>query len=143
MDTALAQVVERVREPLLAISEEDASATPSPGKWSKKQILGHLIDSAHNNHQRFVRLQLEREVTMPGYQQDDWVWVNAYHTRTWKQLVLFWVAYNLHLVCLVQRLDDTCLDHVWHHPSADYTLGFLVEDYMTHLQHHLRQIGVA
>lgn len=63
---------------LRAIDEKDASLRPGPGKWSKKEILGHLIDSAANNHQRFVRLQLAQRLELPGYEQEGWVSVQHY-----------------------------------------------------------------
>jgi hypothetical protein len=141
MQTTLAQVVEKSLVPLRAISEAEASVKPAPGKWSKKEILGHLIDSAANNHQRFVRLQLESEVTLPGYEQDGWVRVNGYQNRAWTDIVSLWAAYNTHLAYVIENLDPGTLTHVWHHPEADFTLIYLAEDYVTHLQHHLKQIG--
>ena len=143
MDTSLGRVVAAALPKLRAISEADASVKPAPEKWSKKEILGHLIDSAANNHQRFIRLQAAREVTLPGYEQDDWVRLNAYQQRPWADLISLWTAYNLHLAAVIQAMDDNALNHVWHHPNADYTLRFIAEDYVTHLEHHLRQIGIA
>ena len=143
MHTSLAQAVESALPKLNAISEAEASVKPAPGKWSKKEILGHLIDSASNNHQRFIRLQAAPEVTLPGYEQDDWVLLNAYQKRPWADLISLWAAYNLHLATVIQGMDDSALNHVWHHPKADYTLAFVAEDYVTHQLHHLRQIGVA
>jgi DinB family protein len=72
---------------LIDIPEETASVRPAPGKWSKKEILGHLIDSASNNHQRFVRLQLSERVELPGYAQDDWVRVQRYQDQPWQQII--------------------------------------------------------
>ena len=72
MVTSLSSVVARALPHLSAISEDAAAQKPNPSKWSKKEILGHLIDSAANNHQRFIRLQLAREIGLPGYEQDNW-----------------------------------------------------------------------
>ena len=83
MVSALASVVAHALPLLSAISEDAASKKPAPNKWSKKEILGHLIDSAANNHQRFMRLQLQTEISLPGYDQDDWVRLNHYQQRTW------------------------------------------------------------
>ena len=143
MRTTLGQVVEEALPQLRGISEADASAQPAPGKWSQKQILGHLIDSAANNHQRFVRLQTARELTLPGYDQDAWVLANGYQRRLWAELIELWAAYNLHLATVIENMDPAVAEHVWHHPEADYKLGYLVEDYVTHHLHHLRQIGVV
>lgn len=142
MQTSLAEIVNTSTAALGAISEADAAVRPAPGRWSKKEILGHLIDSAANNHQRFVRLQLAAELTLPGYEQDDWVAANRYQQRPWEELVALWASYNRHLAVVIEGIDPAAGHHVWHHPSADYTLAFLVEDYVTHMVHHLKQIGV-
>ena len=125
---------------LRQIGEEAASRAPALGKWSKKEILGHLIDSAANNHQCCVRLQLETDVVLPGYAQDGWVVVQDYQQRSWPVLVELWVAYNRHLAHIIQRMDSDDLSHVWHSPDGEVTLEFLVKDYLRHTRHHLRQI---
>ena len=142
MVTALASVVERAIPHLSAISEEAASIKPSPGKWSKKEILGHLIDSAANNHQRFMRLQLQPEISLPGYDQDNWVRLNRYQHKPWAEIVALWSAYNRHLVSVIESLDHSTLGHVWHASDGDVTLEFIATDYVRHLKHHLAQIGI-
>ena len=116
---------------------------PALNVWSKKEILGHLIDSAANNHQRFIRLQVDREVTLPGYDQDFWVKANGYQRASWSDVVTLWASYNLHLATVIENIDPACAEHIWHHPDADYTLKFLVDDYVVHMLHHLVQIGAA
>ena len=135
-------MVERAIPHLSAVSEEAASIKPSPGKWSKKEILGHLIDSAANNHQRFVRLQLQPEISLPGYDQDNWVRLNRYQQKPWAEIVALWSAYNRHLVSVIESLDDSALGHVWHASDGDVTLEFIATDYVRHLKHHLAQIGI-
>jgi hypothetical protein len=142
MVTALGSVVEHALPYLSAITDDAASKKPAPGKWSKKEILGHLIDSAANNHQRLVRLQLEPEISLPGYDQDDWVRLNRYQQKPWNEIVTLWSAYNRHLATVIESLDDPALGHVWHSPSSDVTLEFVAADYVRHLTHHLRQIGI-
>jgi hypothetical protein len=142
MVTALASVVERALPHLNAISENAASSKPAPNKWSKKEILGHLIDSAANNHQRFVRLQLQPEINLPGYDQDNWVRLNGYQRKPWTEIVTLWSAYNRHLASVIESLDDSALGHVWHTADGDVTLEFIASDYVRHLQHHLKQIGL-
>jgi len=142
MVSALASVVAHALPLLSAIPEDAASKKPAPNKWSKKEILGHLIDSAANNHQRFMRLQLQAEISPPGYDQDDWVRLNRYQQRTWNEIVTLWSAYNRHLAAVIESLDDSALGHVWHAPDGDVTLEFIASDYVRHLQHHLAQIGI-
>ena len=142
MVSALASVVAHALPLLSAIPEDAASKKPAPNKWSKKEILGHLIDSAANNHQRFMRLQLQTEISLPGYDQDDWVRLNHYQQRTWNEIVTLWSAYNRHLASVIESLDDSALGHVWHSPDGDVTLEFIASDYVRHLKHHLAQIGI-
>jgi hypothetical protein len=142
MVTALASVVAHALPLLSAISEDAASIKPAPTKWSKKEILGHLIDSAANNHQRFVRLQLQPEISLPGYDQDNWVRLSRYQQKPWSEIIALWSAYNRHLVAVIESLDDSTLGHVWHAPDGDVTLEFIATDYVRHIKHHLKQIGI-
>ena len=136
----LAAIVDHTEPKLLTISEQAASEAVTEGKWSPKEIIGHLIDSASNNHQRFVRLQLTAELVMPGYQQDGWVRANAYSARPWAELVAFWAAYNRHLAHVIAHIKPEHLDNVWTTDSGSRDLGFLVRDYLVHLNHHLAQL---
>ena len=142
MVSSLSSVVASVVPRLSAITEEAAARKPSPAKWSKKEILGHLIDSAANNHQRFVRLQLERELSLPGYEQDGWVRVNRYQQMPWAEIIALWSAYNRHLARVIESMEGESLSHVWHSPNGDVTLEFIAFDYVVHLKHHLAQIGI-
>jgi hypothetical protein len=137
---ALEQTLESSRGPLLAIAEEEASRRSGPENWSKKEILGHLIDSASNNHQRFVRLQLEPLLVMPSYRQNEWVRTQSYHERGWRDLVELWTAYNRHLAHVIRHCDPKAAKHVWQSPDKEYTLEHLIEDYLRHLRHHVTQI---
>jgi hypothetical protein len=142
MVSSLSSVVTSALPRLHAISDSAASQKPAPDKWSTKEILGHLIDSAANNHQRFVRLQLQPELTLPGYDQDNWVRLNHYQQTPWSDLVTLWSAYNRHLATVIESLDEAALGHVWHASDGDLTLQFIATDYVRHLTHHLKQIGI-
>ena len=86
MDSTLSSVVSSAVPRLSAITEDAAARKPAPNKWSTKEILGHLVDSAANNHQRFVRLQLEPEIRLPGYEQDGWVRVSRWQHTPWTEI---------------------------------------------------------
>jgi len=125
---------------LLAMTEQESEVPRAEDKWSPKQIIGHLIDSAGNNHQRFVRLQIDPELRMPGYKQAEWVAVQGYQDASWDDLIALWSAYNRHLARVIERIPDgkrgtTCTIGA----DAPVTLGFLAADYVRHLRHHLAQ----
>ncbi len=139
----LEAVVERAAERLRAVDEAEAGRSPAPGKWSTKEIVGHLIDSAANNHQRFVRAQQAEALSFPKYEQEAWVSVQAYAARPWAELVELWRLYNRHLAHVMRQIRPEKLGVPCTIGSnAPVTLGYLVEDYLAHLKHHLRQLGL-
>jgi hypothetical protein len=126
---------------LRALGEREAAEPRKGGKWSAKEILGHLVDSASNNHQRFVRAQLAPPLRMPGYEQASWVSIQRYQERTWSEIIELWSAYNRHLAHVIASIPDE-RRHVSCEigDDASMTLEHLVLDYVAHIQHHLRQI---
>lgn len=126
---------------LYPISDEAAAIPRAPGKWSKKEIIGHLIDSAANNHQRFVRAQQNAELVFPTYAQDAWVRIQDYRGCSWHALLAFWQAYNHHLAGLIRRMPSDVMQTPCRIGDANAVpLAALVEDYVRHLDHHLRQL---
>ena len=112
----------------------------SPEKWSRKQVLGHLIDSASNNHQRFVRTQLEDNL-MITYAQDNWVAVQDYDNAAIDDLINLWINYNKHLAYIIAKIPEEKYAN-WCNIGKEQpvTLEWLVKDYVRHLKHHLNQI---
>ena len=138
---ALESALDRELASLRQITEPESAVKPAPREWSKKEELGHLIDSAANNHVRFVRASIEPEFRGLGYQQDDWVRLHAYQEMAWTDIVDFWRRYNDFLVGLVRRIpDEKLLTPCVVGESAPVTLKFLIEDYVLHMQHHLDHI---
>jgi hypothetical protein len=148
----LRSLVEHATPALLALSE-DASARPrAPGKWSPREVIGHLIDSASNNHQRFVRAQFQEDLVFPGYDQDAWVKAQHYQSTPWRELVALWRGFNLHLVRVMVVTPASTRRQVRHRHNLDdiawrtvpreqpTTLEYFMCDYVGHLQHHLRQV---
>lgn len=138
---SLQQTVDREYNLLKTITDSDAGVKPAPGKWSQKEELGHLIDSAANNHLRFVRASIEHAFRGPGYQQDAWVNLHGYQEMPWADLLQFWRSYNLFLAGLVRRIPGEFLQRECIvGESRPVTLQFLIEDYTLHMQHHLDHI---
>ena len=131
----------KIADRLRGVDDAAASKRPAPGKWSNKEILGHLIDSAANNHQRFIRLQLGPSINLPGYDGDAWVRVQAYQDRPWSEIIDLWRMYNTQLASVIRRVDPAALRNVWHMPDGKAVdLEFIMRDYVDHLRHHLEQI---
>jgi hypothetical protein len=126
---------------LLALPESESSSRPAPDKWSKKEILGHLIDSASNNHQRFVRAQLSSEIRLPEYEQEEWVRRQSYQTESWENLVQLWKSFNLHVLHLGAKIPGERLSSIcFIGTNEPVTLEVLFIDYVRHVKHHLQQI---
>ena len=139
--------------PLLLALDADASARPlATGKWSPREIVGHLIDSAANNHQRFVRAQFTDDLVFSGYEQNQWVSSQHYRDESWSELIQLWSSYNLHLVHVASVIPEEVLTRPRSRHTLDQiafnlvdkndpaTLEYLIRDYLDHLRHHLNQI---
>jgi hypothetical protein len=151
MNKELQIVIDRLREHIdtvpskfLKYSEEELRKKTEPNKWSKKEILGHLIDSAANNHHRFVRVQFENEpFILAPYEQDDWNRIQKYNEIDTKFLVEFWRMYNLHILWVIgnfpeEKLNIKCKS-IDERETAE-TVFLLIKDYVDHMDHHLNQI---
>ena len=134
-------LVESEGRRLGTIGPATADSRPAPGKWSRKEVLGHLVDSALNNHQRFVRAQLANALEFPGYAQVDWVRCQDYASADWPALVELWRCVNRHLAHVVRRIPPEKLAVPCRiGDGVPVSLGDLVADYLRHLRHHLAQI---
>jgi hypothetical protein len=145
------RTIESGKARLLAIPEDKASVATA-NQWSAKEIVGHLIDSAANNHQRFVRAQASDDLICSGYDQNAWVTSQKYNQEPWADLVHLWAAYNLHLLHFISVMPHDVLSRTrpkhnldqvaWKavDQSTPTTLEYFIRDYAGHLQHHLNQI---
>ena len=141
LSAELVGIVEAAEANLRNVTEEESQAPILSGGWSRKQLLGHLIDSASNNHQRFVRAALQDSLEFPGYDQDGWQDVQAAQDVPWETLLALWVNYNRYLAHIITHLPAAKLDVPCRIASNQpVTLRFLAADYLSHLVHHLEQI---
>lgn len=137
-------VVGAAEHRLREISEAESRKQMLAGGWSRKQVMGHLIDSASNNHQRFVRAAQQTSLEFPGYDQSGNVQVQATQEADWLLLVTLWSAYKRYLAHMLALLPASKLNTPCRIGTEEpVTLGFLATDYLTHLVHHLRQIGAT
>jgi hypothetical protein len=136
----LATVVRQALPWLQALTEASASRPEKTGKWCAKEVMGHLTDSAINNHARMMRLQIETEPSLPGYEQMAWVGLQRYADREWVKVLTVWVALNEHFASAVGRIDKVLLANKGIVAGGELTLGFLIEDYIAHMEHHLRAL---
>lgn len=146
------ETIEAASTQLLQIPPAESRVPRAAGKWSPKEIIGHLIDSASNNHQRFVRAQFSDDLLFSGYEQEGWVRVQNYQGKDWGELVQLWKLYNqhiLHLMSLTPEETRTKLryKHNLHQIASDtlsenepVTLDWFMRDYVDHLKKHLAQI---
>jgi hypothetical protein len=149
--TELRTIVERETPRLLGAAPDAVERRPAKGGWSAKEVLGHLIDSAAVNHQRFVRAQWQ-DLVFAGYAQDDWVAAQQYQSAPWLELVALWREYNRQLARVMtavpievrtrqqrrHNLHEIAMRPVPAEEPA--TLDYLMSDYVEHVQHHLKQI---
>ncbi|HJS23763.1 MAG TPA: DinB family protein [Pyrinomonadaceae bacterium] len=153
------QFLANFRETILSATARLGDVTPeqsrrgtSEDNWAPIEILGHLVDSAANNHQRFVRAQFTDDLVFPGYEQELWVSAQKYRDESWPDVIQLWSAYNLHLLHAVSVIPENILTKARENHSLDQiafnlvdpnkpaTLEYLIRDYVDHLRHHLDQI---
>jgi len=137
---------------LFQMSDELVSKKISPGKWSKKELLGHLIDSASNNHKRFVLAQNKDDMIFEGYEQNKWVEAQNYNKSDWILLINLWQYFNNHIVHVMKNTPFEVLTrkHSKHNlhevaweavpENEETSLEYFYKDYIGHLKHHLNQI---
>lgn len=150
--TRLRSAVDKAAPRLLAMSAHDAALHPAPGKWSPVEVIGHLLDSANNNHRRFILAQGQDDLVFDGYEQEAWVTRQHYQAAPWVELVHLWHLYNRHIARVMaatpREVRELVHDRHSLHRMAfravpenqSATLDYLMNDYVDHLEHHLSQI---
>lgn len=134
-------LIESWRAKLHELDAVSAHAKPAPDRWSISEVVGHLVDSACNNHQRFVRAQHCSDLVFPKYEQNEWVAAAGYQQGDWESLVELWYHYNRLIAVLIRNMRESSLSTPCTiTPYETCTLGYLVTDYLEHMKHHLAKI---
>jgi hypothetical protein len=136
----LAEVMQLALPWLSALTDAQASRPEKTGKWCAKEVVGHLTDSAVNNLARIVRLQTESNPDLPGYEQMAWVELQHYSEREWTKILSVWSSLNEHLARTIKFVEKSKLGNKATVAGGELTLGFLIEDYIAHMKHHLRAL---
>ena len=144
--------IAEIADGLFELSDDAMGKPRTQGGWSRKEILGHLIDSASVNHQRIIESQLSGSIVFASYKHQEWVKLNGYQDMEWEEIVTMWCAYNMLVCTMVERIPADVIDKMHDEHSYSRTafrelasdvpssLGYLIEDYFAHLQYHLDQI---
>ena len=134
--------LEELQRRLLALPARLADMPWRAGGWTRKQIVGHLLDSATNNRQRYVRASTDGVYAGPRYQQDAWVAAHGYAEQTWETLLEWWQVEHAILIAIVDRIPEERLETACvMADEASVTLRFLIEDYVVHQLWHMKQLG--
>jgi hypothetical protein len=141
--TSLRTLLNDLPDRLKKIPAARVELKPDPSKWSPKEELGHLIDSAVNNHRRILLTQLENSPALSSYDGERWVELQRYRGRDWDELVRLWSVLNRHLLTAAEAVPESAWSRTCTiGDSEPVTLKFVVDDYVDHMTHHLRHIGI-
>ena len=141
LSEVIQNLVQQALPQLQQMQGEAVRQRPGPDEWSKQEILGHLIDSTANNHQRIVRAAYQAAETFPPYSQTDWVRLQHYQEADWANLVELWAAYNRQFCFIIEHLPPEALQAPCNIGCEQpVSLALVIEDYPRHMQHHINEI---
>ena len=139
----LQQIVNKFTESIGSLTEKEFSQKPRSDKWSKKEVVGHLVDSAQNNLRRFICGQYETTPPHIIYEQEFWVRANGYGNMSSQDVIQLWRLINLQICTVIRSMpaaNRTRLCNTGKESESLHTLEWLASDYVKHLKHHLNQV---
>jgi hypothetical protein len=139
----ITQVIETWEPKLISLQIDIITQKKNKQNRTIKQILGHLIDSASNNHQRMIRLQYNSDLTFNDYRQDNdlWIALQDFQNADWNNLIQLWKYFNLHMIQVIKSVDQSKLDNYWHDfEGTKVTLQQMIEGYLWHIDLHFSEI---
>mgnify|MGYP000031661517 CR=1 FL=1 len=135
------EIIEIFRNDFSELDERITSLRISQDKWTLKEIIGHLIDSASNNHQRFIRFQLSEVLEFPDYRGSEWLRIQKHQNMKFLELLLLFYYYNKLIVNIILNMDEKCLENKWNinwdENSTFITFEKLIIHYVNHMKSHL------
>lgn len=135
------EIIEIFRNDFSELDEGITSLKISQDKWTLKEIIGHLIDSASNNHQRFIRFQLSEVLEFPDYRGSEWLRIQKHQNMKFSELLLLFYYYNKLLANIILNIDEKCLENKWNinwdENSTFITFEKLIIHYVNHMKSHL------
>ena len=134
----IGEIIEIFKNDFTKVSEETASVRVAEDKWTLKEIIGHLIDSASNNHQRFVRLQLTEELEFPDYKRDKWLSIENHQNMKFSELLTLFYYYNILMINIVSTVNEKCLKNKWNINWDENTTFFTLENLIIHYVNHMK-----
>lgn len=142
----LTSIVNDFAERLSSVPDEIFAEKPFLNKWSKKEVIGHLIDSAQNNLRRFIVGQYDTTSSIIVYDQDFWVTANGYQDMSKDEIILLWRLINERISAVLTNMPPEAYSrevNTSKHSPELRSLDWLAIDYVKHLKHHLNQVFVA
>ncbi len=139
----ITQIIEIWEPKLTSLDKEVITERRNKQDRNIMQILGHLVDSASNNHQRMVRLQYNKELVFPDYRQDNdlWITIQNYQESDWHNLIQLWKFYNLHIIQIINQVDFLALKNSWTDFEGNkVSLKEMIIGYLDHLNLHINEI---
>jgi len=133
----LNEIVIHFFDKYIGLDEKITAVKLSDEKWSLKEIIGHLVDSASNNHQRFVRLQISNLNDFPSYHYS-WIDIENYNLMKFSDIMLLWKQFNILLCHIIKNIDENKLDNYWSVDNKQITLKAIITDYLRHLKDHIK-----
>ncbi|KOS61599.1 DinB family protein [Lysinibacillus agricola] len=133
--------ISKVPEEFHQMSDSEISKRPAPQKWSKKEILGHLCDSAINNLERFIKIQYDKQpFVLTSYDQVQWVKIQGYQELPIDEVLNLWVSLNKKIINVIKNIPNERLALQCDVGNNQImTLQWLIQDYLEHTEHHLKK----
>lgn len=135
------EIIDSFFTQLIGVKDEMTNIKLATDKWSLREIIGHLNDSASNNHQRFVRLQVEDGLNFPSYDAEEWLRIQNHNSTKWDVLITLWHNYNCLLLNVIKNIDETAYGNVWVKDEEVIPLEQLIFEYYKHITLHIEHFN--